>query len=499
MDLDAKKRNFVELLLERNILIEPDFLEKLNEEKDPAKISEIINVKLRGQKTEAEENSKETAEKATLYSKDESKDGKVKVLFSYSSQPKKNTAQDFINLFNYRYNSIKKILQQRVQLESVISISKLKMKSQKDQASVIGMVYGKEETKNGVMLTIEDPTGTIKVFFSKNKQELFMRAGDIVMDEVIGISGSLGKNIIFANDLFFPEIPVTKEAKKSPIEEYAVVAPDWHVGSKQFLEDELLKFINWLNGSAGNEKQREVASKVKYLFLAGDLVDGISNHPTQRKDLSLFTFKEQYKKASEYVKMIREDIKIIICPGNHDIVHLAEPQPPLPKEYCPDLYDLPNVILVSNPAVVNIGETENFPGFDVLIYHGYSYNYYADKIESIRIKKPTVSDRVDLVMRLLLQKRHLAPTYDANPHLITEQDHMIIDRIPDIFISGDVHKSGVFLYKNVITGIIGSCFQSKTDFQEKVGHTPDPGRIPLINLKTREVKILNFASQEEKQ
>lgn len=497
MDIETKKRNFVGLLLERNILIEPDFLEKLNEEKDPAKISELINSKLHKSKSEITKPTTEVSLEKSQQPAAES--GKVEVIFSYQSLPKKNTAQDFINLFNYRYNVMKKILQQRVQLENVTSISKLKMKAEKEQASIIGMVYGKEETKNGIMITAEDPTGMIKVYVSKNKKEMFAMAGDIVMDEVIGISGSLGKNIIFANDLFFPEVPMTKELKKSPVEEYAAVAPDWHVGSKQFLEDELLKFISWLNGNVGNEKQKEIASKVKYLFVAGDIVDGISNHPTQRRDLNIFTFKGQYKKAAEYLRMIPKHIKIILCPGNHDIIHIAEPQPPLPQEYCPEIYEMPNIVLVSNPSIVNIGAKDGFPGFDVLIYHGYSYNYYADKIESIRTKKPSVSDRVDLVMRLLLQKRHLAPTYDANPHLMTEKDHMIIDKVPDLFISGDVHKSGVFTYKNAITGIIGSCFQSKTDFQEKVGHTPDPGRIPIINLKTREVKVLNFASQEDKQ
>ena len=73
-----------------------------------------------------------------------------------------------------------------------------------------------------------------------------------------------------------------------------------------------------------------------------------------------------------------------------------------------------------------------------------------------------------------------------------------IDKIPDIFISADVHKHSTFTYKNVITGIISSCFQSKTSFQEKVGHDPEPGIIPLLNLKTREIKLLNFGGTQDK-
>ncbi len=40
--------------------------------------------------------------------------------------------------------------------------------------------------------------------------------------------------------------------------------------------------------------------------------------------------------------------------------------------------------------------------------------------------------------------------------------------------------------------ISGSCWQAKTDFQEKLGHEPEPGRVPIVNLKTRAVKILDF-------
>jgi len=40
--------------------------------------------------------------------------------------------------------------------------------------------------------------------------------------------------------------------------------------------------------------------------------------------------------------------------------------------------------------------------------------------------------------------------------------------------------------------ISGSCWQAKTSFQEKLGHEPEPARVPLVNLKTREIKILKF-------
>ncbi|HIH39153.1 TPA: hypothetical protein HA219_00290 [Candidatus Woesearchaeota archaeon] len=483
-ELDIKKRKLIEFLTEKNILISPDFLNDLNSV-EPSAISELINKKL----NETEIHHKTDKIRET---------GSVKVVFSYAGQPKKSTAQDFINHFNSRYNSLKKLLQQRAQLENVTSVSRLKTKSEKENVAVIGMVYSKEDTKNGIMLTVEDPTGSTKVFFGKNKQDIFSKAKDIVMDEVLGITGVSGKGIIFGNGIFSPDIPLTKEIKKSPEEENVLFMSDLHIGSKKFLEEEFMKFISWIKGELGNEKQKELSSKVKYIFFTGDMIDGISIYPTQREELNIMTFKEQYRKLAEYLKMIPENIQLIICPGQHDVVPIAEPQPPLPKEYCSELYELPNVTFVSNPAMVNIGAKEGFSGFDVLLYHGASYNYYADKVESIRMQKPNLSERSENVMKFLLQKRHLAPTYDGYPRLATEVDHLIIDRIPDIFISADVHKHSTFTYKNAITGIISSCFQSKTSFQEKVGHNPEPGIIPLLNLKTREIKILNFGGTQEK-
>ncbi|MEK6887261.1 MAG: metallophosphoesterase [Nanoarchaeota archaeon] len=483
-ELDTKKRKLIEFLAEKNILLSPELLNELNSESDSSNLSELINKKL-NETTQPKKEKTRTP-------------GIVNIVFSYTGPPKKSTAQDFINHFNSRYTLLKKLLQNRAQLENIVSISRLKTKSEKENVAIIGMVYSKEDTKNGIMLTVEDPTGSTKVFFGKTKPGIFMKAKDIVLDEVLGITGVSGKGIIFGNGIFSPDIPLTKEIKKSPEEEIALFMSDLHVGSRYFLEDEFLKFISWINGDLGNEKQKEISSKVKYIFLTGDTIDGISIYPTQKEELTILTFKEQYKKLAYYLKMIPEDIKLILCPGQHDVVPIAEPQIPLPKEYCGELYEMPNLIFVSNPAMVNIGSNEEFPGFDVLLYHGGSYNYYADKVESIRMQQPNLSDRSENVMKFLLQKRHLSPTYDGYPRLATETDHMIIDKIPDIFISGDVHKHSTFSYKNVITGIVSSCFQSKTSFQEKVGHVPEPGIIPLLNLKTREVKLLNFGGTQEK-
>ena len=62
---------------------------------------------------------------------------------------------------------------------------------------------------------------------------------------------------------------------------------------------------------------------------------------------------------------------------------------------------------------------------------------------------------------------------------------------PDMVLSGHIHKSVTANYRNT-TLICGSCWQGKTIFQEKVGHNPGPSRVPIVNLQTRDVKILKF-------
>lgn len=415
----------------------------------------------------------------------------VKVVFSYQETVKKRDFQDFVRFFNARYRSIEKILRTRQELGNILSINRVINKKDKEHISIIGIVKDKAITKNkNVMLTLEDPSGQIKVLVNKNKPELYEQARSIVNDETIAVIGVNGDNIIFANNILWPDVPFNRELKKHPEEMYAIFLSDLHIGSKQFLPEDFNRFIKWINGELGNEAQREIAKKTRYAFIAGDLIDGCGIYPDQDKELLIKDVYAQYEECANLLKQIPKRIKIIICPGNHDAMRLAEPQPPLYKDFAKSLYELPNAIFVSNPAIINIGASSSFPGFDVLMYHGYSFDYFVANVDSIR--QQGGYDRGDLIMRFLLQRRHLAPTHTSTLYMPDPNiDSLVIEKIPDFFISGHIHKSIAANYRN-ITMICGSCWQSKTSFQEKVGHNPEPGRVPIVNLKTREVKIMRF-------
>ena len=180
----------------------------------------------------------------------------------------------------------------------------------------------------------------------------------------------------------------------------------------------------------------------------------------------------------------------MICPGNHDALHLAEPQPAFNPKYVGPLLELSNVKLVSNPSIANICGGQDFSGFDVLMYHGYSFDYYVSNVDAIRNLGGYT--RSDLIMKFLLKRRHLAPSFTSTPYLpLHGEDPLLIKKIPDFFLTGHIHYVMAANYRN-ITMINGSCWQSKTSFQEKMGHEPEPGRVPMVNLKTREIKILKF-------
>ena len=414
----------------------------------------------------------------------------ISIVISHQNIPKEYEIKDFTSLFFSRYQYLESLLRQRQELQQPLPIHRILQKKERETVSCIGLIQEKNITKNGnLLLKIEDPTGIISLLISKEKKELFTLAKDLVLDEVVGITGVHQGTIIFADQFIWPDIP-QGELKKGGEEEYAIFLSDLHIGSKLFLREPFKKFLGWLQGNLGNEQQKSVAKKVKYIIISGDVVDGVGIYPSQEEELALTDIKAQYQEVTSLFQQIPSDKQIIMCPGNHDAVHLAEPQPPFYKEYIGQLSDLPNLTLVSNPAWVTIGKTATFSGFDVLLYHGYSFDYYVANVDSIRLGGGY--HRADLIMKFLLKRRHLAPTFRSTPYYPGhKEDPLLIKKVPDFFATGHIHYCCVANYKGV-TLISGSCWQDKTSFQEKLGHDPEPARVPIVNLKTRETKIMRF-------
>lgn len=423
----------------------------------------------------------------------------IKILKNYTKPPKKYAYDDFVKYFNKRYQAISGILRQRKELENVTSINRIIGKRERESTAIIGIVSEKKEAKTKhTILTVEDPTGRIEVWLSANNREMTDVAREIVLDEVIGIIGQAAGDRMFANSIVFPDIPPTHELKKGAQEKYAIFVGDVHIGAKLFLKDEFEKFLLWLSGKVGTPEQRKISERVAYVIFTGDLVEGVGIYPEQDLDLNIIDIRSQYAEFARYIKMIPSHLQVILISGNHDAGRLQEPQGPIYKDFAQDLYDMPNVHILSNPCSFTIDESPTSPGFDVLLYHGYSIIYYANNVPAIR--EAGGQKATDAIMKLLLRKRHLAPTHGCNTYVPDPQeDPLVIDRVPDFFVTGHVHRVSFGNYRGV-TMINASCWSEVSEEQEKRGLEPQPARLPVVNLRTREIRVMNFyhGSEEKK-
>jgi len=409
----------------------------------------------------------------------------VKITSNFPALSKKLEVKDFVEYFRSRFSEMRTILQEHADLDNLVSIGKIS--GTRQSVSVIGIVSDKSITKNkNIILEIEDLTGKLKVLINKDKDEIYKKAEEIPLDSVLAFKGSGSKDILFVNEIIFPESRIP-ERRHSNCDESALFIGDLHVGSKLFMESNFLKFIDYINGKVPEALAE--SEKIRYLFILGDLVAGVGIYPGQDLELNIPNVEEQYAKAAELLGKIRNNIKIIIFPGNHDALRIMEPQPVLDEKYAWPLYNLKNVILVGNPCNVNIGGKNSFSGFDVLGYHGYSYHYYSGNISRLIIEKAT--HRPELIMQYLLNFRRLAPTHASTLYFPGQTDSLIIKKVPDIFVSAHTHKSAVTYHNNILV-ISASTWESLTAFQEKMGNQPDFCKVPMFNLKTRAIKILDF-------
>jgi len=414
---------------------------------------------------------------------EEAREGRVKIISSKSFTPRKIGVSDFVNHYRSRFEVLKGVLELGG-YDDLTSLRKLGF--DRGNYTVIVSVVGKRITKNkNLLLEVEDLTGNSVVLVNQNRPKLFKKASELLLDDIVAFRVSGNKDMLFADELIFPEAKL-KGKRSSDFEEYVAFSGDFHAGSTMFLEENLRRFVKWLNGNLGSEEERNLAMKVRYLFLLGDSVDGVGHYLGQEKHLFEKTILGQYEKVSDILKLIRDDVQIIMCPGQHDAVWVGEPQPVIPKKYAPGLYEMENLHLVANPATVEIDG-----GFKVLMYHGASINRMIDELPEIRTKFGHLNP--SRVVKEMVKRRHLAPTHGAMDYIPCEKgDPLVISPVPDIIATADQHRAE-FNEKNNITLVTSSCWQSMTPFEEKVGNVPDPCKVPLLNLKTREKKILDFS------
>ncbi|KYK34282.1 MAG: hypothetical protein AYK22_08965 [Thermoplasmatales archaeon SG8-52-3] len=395
------------------------------------------------------------------------------------------TTDDFTKLFVDRYSVLRNILRkQRRELANAIPIDRAK-KSDFKEIQIVGIVKEVRTTSNGHrLIELEDESDTATCIALKDNRDILNMANEVVLDEVIGIRGQLSKNgdLVVIKNVVYPDISIQNERHKSDVSLYAAFLSDIHIGSKQFMEDEWQSFLRWINGEMGNSRQKDVAGKIKYLVIPGDVVDGIGIYPQQDKELSIVDVYRQYEALADQLRLIPDHISMIIQPGNHDAVRPAEPQPTFEKEI-QDLFSGMNMNFVGNPCYFSLH------GVEVLSYHGQSLLDYATNIQHLKYNEPVE------IMKVMLRKHHLAPIYGGYTPLAPEHlDYMVINRIPDIFVTGHVHLAQISDYRG-ITLINASSWQTQTSYQKMLNFVPDSGKLPIVNLKSGNVTMMDFSKK----
>ena len=405
----------------------------------------------------------------------------IKIIADPTSINSTGSIDDFLQCFRDRYSKIEKLLRQRMDVRGTISIQEALKARQSTEVKIIGLVSDKRERTKAILLEIEDLESSATVLVPTSaSQTVFEKAQKILLDQVICISVTKGRgDLLIATDIILPDIPERKPMHATD-NVCTALTSDVHVGSRVFEKEAFNRFILWLNGKLGSNKDRELAGLVKYVVIAGDLVDGIGVYPEQEKELEISDIHEQYRIAAQYIEQIPDYIEVIIIPGNHDATRQALPQPAIPKKYADPIYSVRKVTMLGDPSTVQLH------GVNLLLYHGRSLE---DVIGSV----PHLTyDRPEKAMELLLKARHVAPVYGKRTPIASEpNDQLIIDSPPDIFHAGHIHINGYENYRGTLL-VNSGAWQDTTGYQRKMGLTPTPGRVPIVNLHTMQLTEIKF-------
>jgi len=380
--------------------------------------------------------------------------------------------EEFVGTFQDRYERLSGLLRGRVNHRPAEAIQSMPGGS---DAEMIGLVDDIRSTASGHWIVeLEDTTGTFPCLIMKDRAFAPL-VDDLLLDECLAVQGTLADDggILFVDSLHFPDVPRTHKPNTADRHVQAALISDVHVGSQEFAQEAWDRFADWLHTPE--------AEAVEYLLIGGDMVEGVGVYPDQDEELDVVDIYDQYRAFSEQLKKVPGDMEIVMIPGNHDAVRLAEPQPAFTEELR-DIMSAHDARFTGNPSTVTV------EGVSVLMYHGVSLD---EVIAELPEEKASYDDP-HKAMYQLLKKRHVAPQYGGHTRVAPEEkDYLVIDEVPDVFHTGHVHKLGWGKYHNVLA-VNSGCWQEQTEFQKSVNINPDYGHAPILDLDTLDMTVRKF-------
>lgn len=380
--------------------------------------------------------------------------------------------EGFQRLFRSRFSKLLSIVKQRpnTHFERIAEI-----KERRGRHRVAGLILSKKTKRGRGEIVVDDETGKLDVALLDDG--IRKSVSDLLLDQLAVVEFEFSRRgDAIAKSVYSPDTPdrVLSLSKKRV---YAMLLSDLHLGSKTFLNEPFQRLILWLCGRIEHE---DVVHRVKYVVIAGDVIDGVGIYPGQELDLEEPDICKQFVKLSKLLDQIPKHVKVFIIPGNHDPTRQALPQPAIPRKYAEPLYQLENVTLLGNPASLRLH------GVNILAYHGRSLDDVIATVPGLTVSRPA------LAMKILLKARHLAPIYGGRTAIAPEpEDHLVIEDVPDIFHSGHVHVLDSERYKGTLIVNSGT-WQAQTGYQANMGVEPTPGIMPLVDLSTLNIIVRDF-------
>jgi DNA polymerase II small subunit len=384
----------------------------------------------------------------------------------------------YLEYFRSRFKKVERILRQRIDVREAVSIDNALKLPLKAKIKVIGIVTTKRSRGHRLFLDIEDREDSITVMATDS--EVVRKGLSILQDQVICVDAvKYRQDLLVVRDFIWPDIP-SKPPNRSEAPLCAAFLADVHIGSIHFNKELFDRFIRWMNLELGPPQSKRLAGRVKYVVIAGDLVDGIGVYPNQLKELEITDIREQYTVAGMLLQELPDHAEIIILPGNHDAVRKSLPQVPLSREYAEVMDENDRIHLYGNPSRLQLHGVETF------ISHGKALDEILSQVPGLEFQSPIGG------MELLLRCRHVAPTYGSSTPIAPErEDRLVISATPDIFHMGHIHVHETKKYKGS-TLIASGSWQDQTPFQKRVNLIPTVGVAPIVDLQTHTVMSIDF-------
>jgi DNA polymerase II small subunit len=419
--------------------------------------------------------------------KTEAVDFEIKFTFTgYKIDRSMKLVDGYAKLLIDRYQKLKRILLERPDMRYAVSLGDIRRSkrivesenAQQRKIAVIGLVSSVIRKGKKIEITLEDVVSGERKIFNRiivevsSTSQAFKKAIWVSEDEVIGIIGTVNNDKVEVDDILLPGISL-KPIKRPSDDIYIALISDLHIGSSRFAENRFKAFLKAIQGYTDDPKLKNIIEKLRFIIIAGDLVDGFGIYKGQEKELLIEDVEEQYKMLSELLSEIPEDINIILVPGEHDASGLFVPSPPIPRVFAKSLYAKRNVHMLGDPSFIRIA------GVDILVSHGRGLD---DAIELYTLKGLTSDGVIDAMESLLIRRNLVIPINGKTLLAPYPHDFNVITFMPDIVHMGHLHIATAAIYKNILLINSGS-WQEQSIKQKLRGLNPSVGTCYFVNLK----------------